>query len=85
MEHIEYARNGVCNSFYGKKHSDEAKKKISESRKGKKPSNTRKIEIEGVVYEGLNDASIHTGIKETTIWHRIHSKNKKYENYKYID
>jgi group I intron endonuclease len=39
------------NPFYGKTHSDEVKKRLSESRKGKKPSNTKKIEIDGVVYE----------------------------------
>lgn len=76
-------RSGINNPFYGKTHSEETKRKLSENRKGKKPSNTRKIEIDGVVYEGLNDAYIATGIKGTTIWYRIHSKNKKYENYKY--
>jgi len=30
------------------------------------------------------DAEKETGIKATTIRHRINSKNKKYENYKYI-
>lgn len=78
-------KSGKNNPFYGKSHSDEVKKKISEFRKGKKPSNTRKIEIDGVVYEGLNDAYLATGYKPTTIWHRIRSKNKKYETYKYTD
>lgn len=77
-------RSGKNNSFYGKTHSEETRKILSEKRKGKKPSNIKKISIEGNVYEGLRAASIATGIKETTIWHRIHSKNKKYENYKYI-
>jgi len=78
-------RTGDKNPFYGKNHSNETKKKLSENRKGIKPANTRKIEIDNVVYEGLNNASIATGIKGTTIWHRINSKNKKYENYKYLD
>jgi group I intron endonuclease len=78
-------KSGINNPFYNKTHSEETKRKIGEMRKGKKPSNTRKIEIDGVVYRGLNDASISTGIKGTTIWHRINSKNKKYESYKYLD
>jgi len=81
----KHDKNGVKNPFYGKTHSNETKKKLSEAHKGIKPANTRKIEIDNVVYEGLNDASIATGIKGTTIWHRINSKNKKYENYKYLD
>jgi group I intron endonuclease len=73
------------NPFYGKKHSDESKKKIGESKKGKKPSNIRKIEIDDIIYKGLDEASIATEIKTTTIWYRIRSKNKKYESYKYSD
>jgi hypothetical protein len=42
------------------------------------------VSIDGNIYNGLKEASSFTGIKETTIWHRINSKNKKYENYKYI-
>lgn len=78
-------RSGENNSFYGKAHSIETKRKLSESRMGKKPSNVKKVFIEGKIYDGLNEASIQTGIKGTTIWHRIHSDNKKYENYKYIN
>jgi hypothetical protein len=81
----KYDKIGDKNPFYGKTHSDEVKTKLSECRKGKKPANTRKIEIDGVVYKGLNDASIATGIKGTTIWYRINSKNKKYEKYRYLD
>jgi hypothetical protein len=47
--------------------------------------NLIELSIEGNVHEGLRAASVATGIKETTIWHRIHSKNKKYENYKYTN
>lgn len=81
----KHDKNGEKNPFYGKTHSDEVKRKIGEYRRGKKPSNTRKIEIDEVVYEGLNEASLATGIKPTTIWYRIRSKNKKYESYKYVD
>jgi hypothetical protein len=81
----KHNKNGKNNPFYGKTHSEEIRKILSEKRKGKKPSNIRKISIEGNLHEGLRAASVATGIKETTIWHRIHSKNKKYENYKYTN
>ena len=78
-------RTGERNSFYGKRHSNETKKKLSDARKGKKPSNIKKVSISGKNYEGLNDASNATGIKATTIWYRIKSKSKKFKDYKYVD
>ncbi len=85
ISEIACNRIGEKNSFFSKSHSDETKNKLSQNRKGVKPSNIRKIEIDGVIYEGLNAASFSTGIKGTTIWYRINSENKKYEKYKYID
>jgi hypothetical protein len=77
----KYDKNGSNNPFYGKKHSDDVKKKLSELKKGSKPNNTLYIEIEGNVYYGLSEASKASGIKATTIWHRIKSKNDKYKDY----
>lgn len=73
------------NPFFGKTHSEETRRKLSENRMGKKPNNIRKVKIDDAIYEGLNEASMGTGIKVTTLWHRIHSKNEKYENYQYIN
>jgi hypothetical protein len=81
----KHDKSGEKNPFYGKKHSKKSLEIMSEKRKGKKPGNIKKILIEGNIYEGLQAASNATGIKGTTIWHRIHSENRKYENYKYID
>ena len=81
MEHIEYERNGENNPFYGKTHSEETKKKLSESRKGKKPTNMTQVVIDNIVYESLVEASRQTGIPSPTILWRIKSKNKKYESY----
>ena len=80
----KHDKRGEKNPFYGKTHSDEVKDKLSKLKKGKKPSNTKWLEIDGNTYHGLTEASNHTGIKSTTIWHRIKSNNKKYEGYKYI-
>lgn len=76
-------RTGVKNPFYNKTHSDEIKRILSEKRKGKKPSNIKPFYIDDIKYLSLKDAEIATGIKATTIRHRIISKNKKYEKYKY--
>jgi len=62
--------------------SDETKRKLSEANKGKKPGNIVKVEIEGIVYESLTEASIKTGINLSTLRNRIKSKNFKYLNYK---
>ncbi len=81
----KHDKNGEKNPFYGKKHSEETRKILSEKRTGKAPSNIKKLSIGGTTYDGFYKASIATGIKGTTIWHRINSKNKKYEDYRYID
>lgn len=62
--------------------SEETKRKLSEVNKGKKPGNMVKVEIEGIVYESLTDASNKTGINLSTLRNRIKSKNVKYLNYK---
>ena len=62
--------------------SDETKRKLSEANKGKKPGNIVNVEIEGIVYESLTEASIKTGINLSTLRNRIKSKNVKYLNYK---
>ena len=64
--------------------SEETKRKLSEANKGKKPGNVVKVEVEGIIYESLTDASIKTGINMSTLRNRIRSKNVKYVNYKII-
>lgn len=62
--------------------SEETKRKLSEANKGKKPGNMVKVEVDGIVYESLTEASIKTGINMSTLRNRIKSKNTKYVNYK---
>jgi group I intron endonuclease len=73
--------NGSNNPFYGKKHTDKIKKKLSEKRKGKKPSNITPVMIDNIIYESLAEASRQTGVPSPTILWRIKSKNTKYLNY----
>lgn len=62
--------------------SEETKRKLSEANKGKKPGNVVKVEVDGIVYESLSEASIKTGINLSTLRNRIKSKSHKYLNYK---
>ena len=77
-------RTGDKNSFFGNNHSEKTIQQIKNKQRGNKPINTKKVYIEGNIYNGLNDAYIATNVKPTTIWYRIHSKNKKFKEYKYI-
>lgn len=63
--------NGSKNPFFGKHHSNDTKTKISNSRKGMKPSNTRKITIDGVEYQSQNDAAKALGVSAGLISYRI--------------
>lgn len=74
-------KSGVNNPFFGKQHSEETRKKLSESRKGEKPTNMTPVVIDDIVYESLAKASRQTGTPSPTILWRIKSKNKKYKNY----
>lgn len=73
------------NPFFGKHHTEASKKKIAESNRGRIPPNTRKVKIDGIIYESLAAASKATNIKIPTIWHRLNSKNTKYITYSYVD
>lgn len=77
-------RSGNDNPFYGKKHSDEVKKHLSEVNKGKyRGSQNIMFEIDGIKYKSLGEASKILGIPTTTIRWRLKSNNEKYKNYKY--
>jgi hypothetical protein len=80
----KYNKNGENNPFFGKHHSEETKKQNSQKHLGIKPMNIKKVQIGDREFESLASASIETGIKYTTIWHRIKSKNQKYKEYNYI-
>lgn len=78
-------RIGNKNGFYGKNHTNEFKEKLSNFRKNKYYGKQNKpFYIDNVEYSSLGDASKDLDIHTTTIRYRLNSKNKKFDNYKYI-
>ena len=74
------------NPFFGKQHTDETKKKLSEDKKGKYFGNQNiPIIIDDVEYRSAGEASRKLNIPRVTICWRVKSKNKKFDNYKYKD
>ena len=63
-------RTGEKNSFYGRHHSEETKRKLSEQRKGKIPADAKKVLYNGVVYDSAMECSRKTGINHLTICYR---------------
>lgn len=69
-------RVGEKNSFYGKHHSEETKKIISEKRKGVKPINCKKVLHNGIIYESANECAKKLDLKNVTVSYR--AKNNIY-------
>lgn len=79
-------KSGKNNPFFGKKHSEETKKNLSEKRIGTYNGEQNiPIVIDDIEYRSLGEASKILTIPIVTIRWRVLSKNKKFENYKYKD
>ena len=79
-------KSGKNNPFFGKQHSIETKKKISEKRIGTYNGKQNiPIIIDNIEYCSLGEASKILTIPIVTIRWRVLSKNKKFQNYKYKD
>ena len=63
--------------------SEEHKRKISETLKGNKPGNMRKVIVDGIEYESLSYGARQIGIPISTMKNRL--KSPKFDNYKYKD
>lgn len=75
-------RVGEKNTFYGKTHSEETKRLLSEKLKGQLPPNLKKVEVDGATYESLTDAGRKLGISPALMVYRI--KSDKYPTYQYL-
>ena len=79
-------RNDENNPFYGKKHTEEYKKKSSDRMIGVYNGEQNiPIIIDDVEYRSAGEASKILNIPMVTVRWRVISKNKKFDNYRYKD
>lgn len=73
------SKQGKCtgenNPFYGKQHSKKTKEKLSKIRQGKKPTNMRKVVVDGTVFESVAECARHFNVCNATVIFRIKSKH----------
>lgn len=78
-EHAKHIKEGQT----GKSLTEEHKQKFSKAAKHRKsPSNHAIINIDGIIYNSLKEASEKTGVKYNTIQKRL--KNPNFPNYYYV-
>lgn len=74
---ISIANSGENHGMFGKTHTLESRRKISESRKGIIPSNARSVTINNITYSSIAEASAKTGISK----YKIRQMRLNCENY----
>lgn len=74
---IDCSKKGKNNPFYGKKHSEESKRKSSLKMKGRMPSNTNPIVLNGVSYTSQADAARKLNVSIGTISNWVRGKIKQ--------
>lgn len=73
-------KTGKNNPFYGKKHSKETIEKIKQANLGRLPKNGKIVEIFGIRYNSISEASRKIGLSDVTIRKRL----DKVDGYKSI-
>jgi group I intron endonuclease len=67
--------SGENNSFFGKQHTEETKKKMSESAKKRKTNpNSKKVSVDGLVFNSASEAARFFGLSSGTISYRCREK-----------
>lgn len=70
--------SGKGNPMYGKPKTQKMIDSVKEA-------NSKPVEVDGVRYGSLKEASDKLGVKHTTVNYRLQSKSRKFENWKYIE
>ena len=76
-----YDKTGKNNPFFGKEHSQQTKEKLSKASMGRKPINSLKIIIDGIIYDSATEASKVLKCVPATILNRCRSD--KFNNYNF--
>jgi group I intron endonuclease len=91
-QNISNSIKGENHPWFGKKHSEETKKKISISRTGvsnpkhsewmlKNNPNIQPISIEGVIYNTIREAAENIGLKKNSVKFRVNSESEKWNKW----
>jgi len=75
-------RTGVRNSFFGKKHTEETKQKISSANLGKIPPNRVKIKVRNTIYKSATEASKYSKCTVMTVLNR--ARSDKFKDYNFV-
>jgi hypothetical protein len=76
---------GEKNPFYGKKHTEETRRKISEKCRGKIKDNCgKKVSIKGKIYPTVAAYCRESGMLISTATHRVRSKSEWYKDWFYL-
>lgn len=77
---------GVLNPFFGRKHSDEIRRHLSEVAKAasRTPPNAKKVEIDGIVFKSATEAGKQLNVSKSLILYKANSEKEKYVNYRYV-
>lgn len=81
LSNLAKTRVGPKASFFGKRHSQETKERIAKAKAGQLPSNSRAVNVNGVVFQSCKAAARHFGISDGLVIYRIRSK--KYPQWGY--
>lgn len=83
LSEVAKQRLGVKNPFFGKHHSEETRRKLSEQRVGSKPANSRKVEVNGLIYDSVTGASRALNVSPALVIYRL-KRPAKYPGYSYV-
>ena len=76
-------RSGLNNPFYGKNHSEQTKKLLSEKRKGVIPSNAKITIADGIEYQSMTAAAAEYDITASAMYYRVKSLADKWKEFYY--
>ncbi len=82
---MEYVNNrnyeGERNPFYGKQHSEETKKRLSDKLKGRKGNNVKPVVAGGVLYPSMGSAAKAHGIDQSMVLWKCKNPSPKYKDW----